>query len=115
MATTLDMGYPQKVNQVSTTTAGGVAIGPLVAITNKASGGAIGTAAATVDIGSVFQVNQTTATQTLTLPTPTVTGDMKTIVVTNVGSQTFTMLSKSVTAGSSLIAIYTGSAWSTTV
>lgn len=42
-----------------------------LAVANLASGGAIGTAAATVDIYTTFNVTQTTAGQTLSLPSPT--------------------------------------------
>lgn len=40
-------------------------------VANLAAGGAIGTALATVDIKTNFNINQTTANQTLTLPAPT--------------------------------------------
>ncbi len=40
-------------------------------IANLATGGAIGTAATTVDVKTTFNINQTTANQTLALPTPT--------------------------------------------
>lgn len=82
-----------------------------VAVTNKASGGAIGTAAATVDVATIALVNQTTASQTLTVPDPTTTTAGKTFVVCNVGSQSFTMLSLTVTAGRGLYLVWTGAAW----
>src|SRR6185436_1010990 len=44
-----------------------------ITISDVAGGGAIGTAAATVDVATTFNVNQTTASQTLSLPSPTVT------------------------------------------
>lgn len=40
-------------------------------ISNLATGGNIGTAAATVDVKTTFNINQTTANQTITLPSPT--------------------------------------------
>ena len=40
-------------------------------ITNLVTGGAIGTATATVDAKTTFNINQTTANQTLTIPSPT--------------------------------------------
>jgi hypothetical protein len=81
-------------------------------ITNKATGGDIGTAADTVDIDSSFNVNQTTAAQTLTLPTPTTATAGLLAYVNNVGSTSFTMLGKVLPAGAGLIAKWTGAAWS---
>lgn len=42
-----------------------------VSITNRSSGGSIGSAASTVDVSDVALVNQTTAGKVLTIPTPT--------------------------------------------
>ena len=70
----------------------------LVAVTNKATGGSIGTAAATVDIATMITVNQTTASQTLTLPAPTNATPGLIIPVANVGSQAFTLYTRSVAA-----------------
>jgi hypothetical protein len=112
MATTLNLGYPQKINEATTNNAAGVNIGAAIAITNKASGGAIGTAAATVDIGSIFNVNQTTASQTLTIPSPTITTEYKVITVNNVGTQAFTVLSTSIATATGMILQWNGSAWS---
>ena len=58
-------------------------------IANIAAGGAIGTAAATVDVFTTFNVNQTTADQTITLPTPTVTTAGKLAYVNNIGTVEF--------------------------
>lgn len=57
-----------------------------VAISNLASGGAIGTAAATVDNYDVAIISQTTATQLLSNPTPTDTARYKTFRWYNAGS-----------------------------
>lgn len=81
-------------------------------ISNKASGGAIGTAAATVDVASLFNVNQTTASQTLTVPNLTNTTNGKTIHINNVGSTAFTLLSKTIEPGTGILLRWTGSAWS---
>ena len=81
-------------------------------ISNKASGGAIGTAAATVDVASLFNVNQTTASQTLTVPNLTNTTNGKTIHVNNVGSTAFTLLSKTIEPGTGILLRWIGSAWS---
>lgn len=83
-----------------------------LAISNKASGGAIGTAAATVDVASLFNVNQTTASQTLTVPSLTNTTNGKTIHINNVGSVSFTLLGKTVETGTGIILRWTGSGWS---
>ena len=80
-------------------------------ISNKASGGAIGTAAATVDVASLFNVNQTTAGQTLTVPNLTNTTNGKTIHINNVGSTAFTLLSKTIEPGTGILLRWTGSAW----
>jgi hypothetical protein len=80
-------------------------------ISNKASGGAIGTAAATVDVASLFNVNQTTASQTLTVPNLTNTTNGKTIHINNVGSTAFTLLSKTIEPGTGILLRWTGSAW----
>ena len=83
-----------------------------VAIGNLASGGAIGTAAATVDLGSAFAVAQTTASQTLTLPSPTNTKAGRVAYLTNTGSAAFTAYGSTVGAGSSVAMVWNGSAWS---
>ena len=46
-------------------------IGRTVSVSDLPSGGAIGTAAATVDVADVIVVNQTTASKLISLPTPT--------------------------------------------
>jgi len=81
-------------------------------ISNKASGGAIGTAAATVDVASLFNVNQTTASQTLTVPNLTNATNGKTIHINNVGSASFTLLSKTIEPGTGILLRWTGLAWS---
>jgi Chaperone of endosialidase len=85
-----------------------------VDITDKATGGAIGAAAATVDIATNFNVDQTTASQTLTIPSPTNTTTTKGKIVTlnNVGTANFTMGTVTVPAGSYGSAfVWTGTAW----
>jgi hypothetical protein len=91
--------------------AGGAFATNSLAISNKASGGAIGTSAATVDLYGVVLLNQTTASQTVTIPSPTDTTAGKLLVFVNVGSQSVTVLSTTVTAGAGLIAAWTGSSW----
>lgn len=84
----------------------------VTAIGDTSGGGNIGSAAATVDIGSAFNVSQTTAAQTLTLPTPTVTTAGSIAYVVNTGSTPFTMLGKVVTVGVGLTAMWNGASWS---
>lgn len=81
-----------------------------VQVADKASGGSIGSAATTVDIASLISVSQTTASQALTLPTPTV-ATPRAVYVLNNGSATFTMLSQSVTTTTGLMAIFNGTSW----
>ncbi len=84
-------------------------------ISDRATGGNIGTAAATVDIATTFDVNQTTAGQTLTLPTPTNTASGRVVYVNNVGSENFTMYGETIETGSSSTFIWNGSSWTTSV
>lgn len=92
--------------------ANGLNLGETVAVTNKASGGTIGTAATTVDIAGTININQTTASQTLTVPDPTDTATSKAIIINNVGTQAFTMLSQTVNAAAGLYIQWNGAAWS---
>lgn len=81
---------------------------------NIGGGGAIGTAANTVDQFRGANVAQTTAGQTLTIPSPTTATANQRFVVCNTGSQSFTMLGATVAAGAALTAIWNGSAWGKT-
>jgi fibronectin-binding autotransporter adhesin len=80
-------------------------------ISNLPAGGNIGTAAATVDIATTFNVNQTTSGQTLTLPNPTVTTAGRIVYVNNVGSAGFSMYGVSVVAGTAQSYIWNGTNW----
>lgn len=88
-------------------------LGNTLAVANLASGGAIGTAATTVDIYSIFLVTQTTAGQTITIANPTDATAGKMIFVCNTGNQSFTFLSLTVTAGRGVMAIWDGDSWNT--
>jgi hypothetical protein len=55
------------------------------------TGGSIGSAATTVDVASIFNINQTTAGQTITVPNPTNTGLGKNLRIRNIGSTPFTL------------------------
>ena len=82
-----------------------------VAIGNLASGGAIGTAATTVDMGTAFAVAQTTSGQTLTLPSPTNVKAGRLAYLINTGSVSFTAYGSTVAAGASVVVVWNGSAW----
>ncbi|MDZ7744293.1 MAG: carbohydrate binding domain-containing protein [Candidatus Saccharibacteria bacterium] len=86
-----------------------------ISISDRATGGNIGSAATTVDVATTFNVNQTTASQSLTLPTPTDTTSGRIIYVNNVGSAEFTMYGNPVSVGSSSSFIWNGSSWSQTI
>jgi hypothetical protein len=84
----------------------------IVAVTNKASGGSIGTAATTVDITNMITVNQTTASQALTMADPTVTGTIRSLKVFNIGSASFTLGGVTISAGGAAEYVWDGvSAW----
>ena len=55
-------------------------------IANLAAGGTIGTAVTTVDIKTAFNINQTTANQTLTLPAPTNTTAGRIVYINSIGT-----------------------------
>jgi hypothetical protein len=80
-----------------------------------AAGGDIGTAAATVDIRSAFEVAQTTAAQVLTLPAPTSGDHGRIAYVANTGSQAFTMYGKAITPATYSIFYWNGAAWCASV
>lgn len=80
-------------------------------IANIAAGGNIGTAATTVDYGSSFHINQTTAGQTLTLPNPTTSEVGQVVVVLNVGTASFTMHGVTVEATTGASFQWSGTAW----
>jgi len=80
--------------------------GAAIAIADIAAGGNIGTAAATVDIGTMFVVTQTTAAQVLTLPTPTVTTFPRMVTVTSEGAESFTIYGDVLATGDAGIYVY---------
>src|ERR1035437_7015439 len=61
-------------------------------IANKPTGGAIGTAATTVDKLTTFNVNQTTAGQTITVPPLTLNTSSKIIYIGNTGTVLFSLV-----------------------
>jgi len=72
-----------------------------VTVENLASGGVIGTAAATVDVADVIRINQTTASKLISFPTPTDTTKARSIqVVANSSAALWTAYGKFIAAGS---------------
>ena len=80
-------------------------------IANLPTGGVIGTAAATVDINSVALINQTTAGQTFTLPTPTNATLGQTFIVGAIGTASIICYGNTIPAGSGGSFLWNGSAW----
>lgn len=80
-------------------------------LTNFTVSGAIGTASVTVDAKTTFNINQTTADITLTLPSPTNTSTGRILYINNIGTAGFTMLGQRVEAGQSRQAIWAGGNW----
>ena len=76
-----------------------------VSIGNLTSGGAIGTAVDTVDQYQGAYISQTTASQTISLPTPSGPAP-KSFWVVNTGSVSFTIGQKVIYPGTSIMAIF---------
>lgn len=74
-------------------------------------GGVIGTAPNTVDKFAAFSVAQTTAGQTLSLPSPTITGDDYLAIVANVGTVAFTIHGSLVNAQQVALLTWDGTGW----
>jgi len=88
----------------------GQATGKVIA--DKPTGGSIGTAATTVDVVSLFNINQTTAGQTLTVPNLTNAASGKFIFIRNVGSVSFTLSPGGLLlTGKGAELSWTGAAW----
>lgn len=60
-------------------------------VSNKPTGGSIGTAPTTVDVNTLFNLNQTTAGQTLTVPNLSNASSGKIIYLNNIGSVQLTL------------------------
>jgi hypothetical protein len=82
---------------------------------NLAAGGAIGTAAATVDIVSDIGVAQTTPGQTITLPAPTDPRNGRSVSVANTGTVPFLLNGISIGPGSFSAFEWHGTTWRTHV
>jgi hypothetical protein len=95
----------------STLTNASSTLNTAIAIGNLATGGNIGTAATTVDVATAFTVSQTTASQTVTIPSPTVTTAGRLIYLSNIGSTSFTLLGSVMNSGSTATLLWNGTAW----
>lgn len=81
------------------------------AIANLPTGGNIGTAVATVDIYEKFDISQTTASQIITLPNPTLATNKKIVYIANSGTVPFTIYGVSLQPNTQISAIYNGTNW----
>jgi hypothetical protein len=83
-----------------------------MAIADRPAGGNIGTAAATVDVNSSFIITQTTASQTVTLPNPTISGSRLVSVASSSASTTnFLLYGLTILPGTGANLLWNGSAW----
>jgi len=89
----------------------GSTINTVRTIPNKATGGDIETAANSVNIGTIFEVNQNTTAQTLTLPWPFPATAGRVVKVSNSGSASFTMYTIVIHPSKFAEFLWTGSAW----
>ena len=99
----------------------GASLNTSSAISNMATGGNLpsgGTGATgattTVDKYTSFTINQTTAGQTLNLPTPTDSTAGRVVYVANIGTVAFTMNTVTVANGKAQTYIWNGSFWTAT-
>jgi hypothetical protein len=82
-----------------------------LALGNFAAGGSIGAAADTVDKFACIQIAQTTAGQTVTIPSPTITTAGRLCILQNTGSQSVTAVGAAIAAGAAAIITWNGAAW----
>ncbi|NRH21421.1 hypothetical protein HOO68_05230, partial [Candidatus Gracilibacteria bacterium] len=80
-------------------------------ISNLPTGGSIGIATDTVDIYTIFNVNQTNSGQTITLPNPTDSTAGRMVYVTNNGTTPFTIMSTQLSPNSARSMIWNGTVW----
>ena len=85
-----------------------------LAVANLAAGGNIGTAAATVDQYSSFNLSQSTTGQTITLPNPTVASAGRVAYVNNIGTVSVKFFNQVLAPQSSMMAIWSGTQWTLT-
>jgi len=75
------------------------------------AGGSIGSPATTVDVNQQIRIAQTTAGQTLSLPSPTAGTDGYMISILNTGSASFIISGQSITPGTAAIFHWNGTTW----
>ena len=78
---------------------------------NFATGGPLGTAAATVDTAAAFSIDQTTAGVTVTLPRPTVDFDANFLGIQNIGTASITIDQTKVKAGEYMLFSFAFDKW----
>ena len=86
------------------------------AMSNYASSGNLGTAAATVDKYTTFTIPQTTSSVDITVPSPTDTTAGRIVYISNTGSASFTLNTSAFTvaSGKSVELLWNGTAWTGT-
>ncbi len=89
----------------------GSSLNSATSISDLPLGGSIGTALTTVDVKTTFNINQTTASQTLTLPNPTDTTSGRIVYINNIGTSGFTIFGNRLDAGKTVQAMWNGSSW----
>ena len=92
---------------------GGSTLNAAKALSLGASG-AIGTAAATVDAYTTFNVTATATSLNFSLPSPTVTTAGRLAYISNVGTNSFTIGSVAINSGASASFIWNGTSWTST-
>jgi len=75
------------------------------------TGGSIGTAANTVDVYQAINIAQGTSTQTLTIPTPTDTSNIRNLLITNNGSESFLIGTDTILNNTTVLYVWNGSVW----
>ena len=101
---------------------GGFSVGASSTFTNASStlnsamalgsiSGGIGLATATVDIATSFTINMIATGQTITIPDPTNTAAGRIIYISNIGSQSFTLLGTTINPNTSATLIWNGTVW----
>lgn len=80
-------------------------------ISDLPTGGDIGFATGTVDIKTTFNINQTTANQTITLPDPTDSIAGRIAYITNIGTTPFMIMNTQLIPNSARSMIWNGTNW----
>ena len=94
----------------------GATVNNTLALVDFSSGGSIGTAATTVDIYTSISVAQTTASQTLTIPSPTAGSSYgRMLYLSNIGTASFTLLGTPLKPGATATLVWSntngGASW----